>query len=69
MATRKEKMAQKAADERINRAYKATCHGIQIHMMDISKVFDHGRAAIMAGVDDAELAQRIRAFVETIREN
>jgi hypothetical protein len=65
--TRKEKAAAKAADDRINRAYVSTCEGIVIPMMAIPKVFAVGRAAIAEGVDDAELATRIRAFVESIR--
>jgi hypothetical protein len=67
--TRKEKMAEKAAETRIDLAYRATCSNIQISIHDIPKVFRLGREAIAQGVDDAELGKRIRAFVETVRKN
>jgi len=67
--TRQEKIARKAADARIDRAYKLTCSNIQIDVFDISKVFHVGHLAIAEGVDDAELSVRIRAFVETVRKD
>ena len=68
-STKEERAAKKEAkriDNLINAAYMETCAGIQIHMMDICKVFDEGRKAISEGRD---LKASIRAFVETIREN
>ena len=67
--TRTEKRAAKIADKRIERAYYATCSGIQIDIMNIGKVFDYGRTLIAEGINDGELKARIRCFVETIREN
>ena len=63
--------ADKAADKRIERAYCATCDGIQIDIMDISKVFAHGKQALASdpNMDDAALGVAVRAFVETIRKN
>lgn len=62
--------AQKAIDEkRIERAYQTTCSGIQVNVMDLSKISRVGEAAILEGVDDVVLGQRIRDFVETIRQN
>lgn len=60
-------IAAKESDKRIERAYHATCHGIAIDIMDISKVFAEGRRLIGEGATDAELGEGLRAFVETIR--
>ena len=65
----KAKLAQREIDKRIERAYYANCSGVQIDIMDIGKVFNRGRHAIMAGEDDEQLGRTIKAFVETIRHN
>ena len=59
--------AEKLADKRIEKAYYATCSGISIPMMKIGEVFKVGRAAVAEGADDVVLAEKIRAFVESIR--
>jgi hypothetical protein len=63
------KSIQKKVEARIDRAYRAHCEGIQISVLDISKVFAVGQSAVAEGVDDAVLGERIKAFVETIRKN
>ncbi len=63
------KQIQKRDDKRIDVAYRATCSGIQVNMMDITKIFDHGRKLCEQGLDDLALATGVRAFVETIRQN
>lgn len=66
----KQTKTDKAIDARIDRAYRTTCAGVQINIMDISKVFQHGRRLIvMDHVDDAQLAAGVREYVETIRQN
>jgi hypothetical protein len=57
-------------DNRVERAYGQGCSGIQIDVMDIGKVFEHGRRQILTeGLDDTALAKSIREYVETIRRN
>lgn len=60
---------QKADESRIEKAFYATCSGIQIGIMDLGKVYDAGHKAIAQGVNDEQLGQHVRAFVETIRHN
>ncbi len=64
--TRAEKMAAKKLDKEIEQVYYANCSGIQIDIMDISKVFAEGRKARAEGRD---MKEAIVAFVETIRKN
>jgi hypothetical protein len=59
--------AEKQADLRISAAFRERCSGIAINVMDISKVFTVGRAAILEGADDKTLGDRVAAFVDTIR--
>jgi hypothetical protein len=64
--TRTEKIAFNKAKKLINKTYTENCCGIQIDIMDISKVFAAGHAALKEGRD---LKTAIVAFVETIRKN
>jgi hypothetical protein len=70
MKVRAPKKYKRLCDNRIERAYQSSCAGVQINIMDIDKVFQHGQRQIdMHGLDDAELAKSIREYVETIRQN
>jgi len=62
----KQSKAEKLIDKRIETAYRATCSGVSINIMDIGKVFAEGRKLIATGVDDATLGTGLRAFVDTI---
>ena len=70
-ATRAAAKAAKAVDERINRIYLRNCSGIEIDIMDISKVFAVGRKAILDNPEftDDQLTVVLTGFVETIRKN
>ena len=68
MKKRKTK-AEKIAERRVDMAYRATCSGIQINILDIPKIFAYGELKVAEGLDDAALAASIRAYVETIRQN
>lgn len=65
------KRAAAAERTRIERAYYASCSGIQISILDIGKVFEKGSALIAANptIDDDALSQGIYDFVQTIRKN
>lgn len=65
MATKAQR-AEKLIDKRIETAYRASCSGVAINIMDIGKVFAEGRKLIATGVDDAALGVGLRAFVDTI---
>ena len=56
----------KEVERRIDMAYRKTCRGIQINMMDIPKVFKFGRQLIEGGVDEATLEGKIHEYVLTI---
>ena len=64
-----QKKIKAAIDNRINKAYTSRCSGIQIDIMDITKVFQKGQIAIDNGADDATLAQVIFDYVQAIRKN
>ena len=59
-------ITQKQIDKVVERAYYASCRGVQISIMDIGKVFAHGRTLVLRGKTDSELQTEIRAFVDTL---
>lgn len=62
-----QKQIGKQRDATIERLYRQRCSGIEINIMDISKVFKVGHAAIAAGLDDSAVGDAIYDFVQTIR--
>jgi hypothetical protein len=63
---KKETKEEKLIDKRIERAYRRSCHGMVIAILDIPKVFAVGRTCIAEGSDDMRLEQQLRAYVESI---
>lgn len=61
--------AEKSIETRISDAYRKSCSGIQVNMMDLGKIFAHARQVISTGADDTVLGQKILEFVQTIRKN
>jgi hypothetical protein len=63
------KALKNAARKRVEEAYYRSCSGVQIDIMDISKVFAVGEKAVAEGADDTALEAAIVDFVQTIRKN
>lgn len=59
---KKQTLQEKRIDQRIERAYYASCRGIQINVMDIGKVFEFGRC-VETGITDMELQDKLYQFV------
>lgn len=57
----------KENDKRIDLAYRATCCGIQVNMLDIPKIFQRGHELIATGADQQGLESGIKSYVESIR--
>jgi hypothetical protein len=60
---------QNATDRRISAAYARAASGIQINIMDISRVYAVAEAAVKSGADDAGLEKAIGDFVQTIHQS
>lgn len=56
----------KTLDKQIERIYYANCAGVQINVLDISKIFAAGRAAAAAGTD---IEAAVLNAVATLRVN
>ena len=63
------KKQKQAIDARISRIYGQRCSGVQVNVMDLSKVFRVAQVAVATGGDDQAVGDAIVAFVETIRVN
>lgn len=71
MATKKlsAKARDKANHTRFLAAYNRTCQGIQIPILKMGEVMQVGLNSIAEGDDDQVLGEKVRAFVESIRQN
>lgn len=61
------KLTEKAAKKLVEQAYYARCTNIQIPMLEITKIFKLGLAALAAGATQEELEEKIFAYVQTVR--
>lgn len=62
----KEQKALKAIDKQIEQVYYRKCSGIQINIMDITKVFKEGRRLIAESKSGEELDAAILSYVQSI---
>jgi hypothetical protein len=61
------KLTNKKIDARVNSAYSKNCSGIQVNIMDLSKVMAVGKASVLAGDDDdATLGTKLRSYALSI---
>jgi len=63
------KSEEKKIDNKVESIFYKRCSGIQIAIMDLSKVFRVGKAAALAGLSDEQIGNEIFTFVQTIRKN
>lgn len=63
---RKQSKAERLIDRRVEKAYRASCCGIGIDILDIPKVFARGREIIASGATDEDLAAQLHSYVNTI---
>lgn len=56
----------KQLDQKVADIYRTSCSGIQIPIMEVSKVMAVGR---QAAIDGKDIREAIVAYVETIRVN
>jgi cystathionine beta-lyase/cystathionine gamma-synthase len=66
---KKQSKADKLIDKQIDLAYRETCSNIEVNIMDIPRIFEECRKAILAGSTNDELKIVVREFVESIRKN
>jgi len=57
---------QKEARQRVERAFYKRCSGIQIDIMKISEIMNHGIKAVEAGVTDEQLENEIERLTKTL---
>lgn len=60
---------QKQEEARVSAIYNRLCSGVQIPIMETSKVMAVGLTALRAGDDDQTIGEKVVAYVQTIRTN
>ena len=61
-----QKLSQKKIDASIQAAYLTTSSGVQVPIMQLSRIWNVGRASVLGGDTDEMLQQKMRAFVDTV---
>lgn len=59
MVSKKRTRTESAMDKKIEAIYYKRCSGIAVPILKISEIFEAGRVAIMEGLDDEALGDRI----------
>ena len=65
----KQSKQEKANEKRVEQAFYTSCSGVQVNIMDLSKITREGLRLIETGADDEHLANGVRTYVDTIRKN
>lgn len=58
-----------SVENKVAAIYRQRCNGIQVDMLDLSRISEVGIQAANQGRTDQEIGDAIAAFVETIRKN
>jgi hypothetical protein len=63
------KQQKKQNDARISRIYAQRCHGIQVPIMEVSRIYKAGETALLSGGDDKAIGDALFQAAQAVRAN